>query len=173
MFTSCETEDRSILSKGKYLFACYEWKEYGYRRSNDIQVLLLALDSSCPTMLSLTDFEQILLHAKESAPISAPDISLLDSHIYQYQQTAKARLFRINEDIITRKRSTLSKYFSQQIEKIQSSLKKSEDEQIRRMHQSRLQKMNLAWQEKESALNDRLRAEILVDLFAFGIIEVK
>jgi len=173
IFTSCKAKGDGVLSEGKYLFACYEWKERGYRQTNDIRVLLYNLDTRCPADISLTEFEHLLLSAKESGTISAPDLTPLDIYIYQNQQTAKNRLLRINEDIITRKLSTLSRYYTKQIEMAQYSLQKAKNERIRVMHQSRIQKLELAWQEKQTALNSRLRADILVELFASGIMEVE
>ncbi len=38
--TSCVVSKNNILEKGKYIYACYEWKECGYRQTNDIHVLL-------------------------------------------------------------------------------------------------------------------------------------
>lgn len=173
VFTSCKATGGGILPKGNYLFACYEWKEFGYRQSNDIQVLLYDLTAHQPVDISLTEFEHLLLTAKESGTISAPDLTPLDTYIYQNQQSSKERLLQINEDIITRKLSTLGKYYTKQIEKAQYSLQNARNERIRIMYRSRIQKLELAWQEKKNALNGRLQADILVKLFASGIMKVE
>lgn len=172
-FTSCRTKGNGVLQKGKYLFACYEWKECGYRQSNDIQVLLYDLSAQQPVDISLVEFEHLLLSSKESEMIAAPDITPLDKHVYHNQQAAKNRLLQINGDIITKKLSTLSRYYSKQIEKAQNNLLNAKDERIRIMYQSRVQKLELAWQDKQNVLNSRLQADILVELFASGIMEVE
>ena len=171
-FTTCKVKGNGMLPNGKYLFACYEWNECGYRHSNNIQVLFYDLASQQPVDISLSDFEHLLLTAKESGTISAPDLTPLDAHIYRTQQNAKDRLQQINEDIIIRKLSTLSRYYTKQIEKAQNSLQKAKDERIRIMYHSRIQKLKSAWEEKQNMLYSRLQADILVELFASGIMEV-
>lgn len=173
VFTACKARGNGMIPKGKYLFACYEWKECGYRQSNDIQVLLYDLAAQQPVGISLTDFEHLLLSSKESETIAAPDLTPLDKHVYHNQQTAKNRLLRINEGIISRKLSTLSRYYTKQIEKAQYNLQNAQNEKIRRMYQSRVQKLEAAWQEKENALNSLLQADILVEPFASGVLEVE
>ncbi|MBQ5637113.1 MAG: hypothetical protein IIV08_06100, partial [Selenomonadales bacterium] len=173
MFTSCKIKESNILQKGQYLFACYKWKECGYRRSSNIRVLLFDPHSNRPLTLSLADFEHLLLTAKPAHQTTAPDLSPLDAHIYQYQQEAKEHLTQTNENIINKKLSTLNRYYSKQIEKAQYNLHQSQNERIQRMHQARIQKLKLTWQEKQEALNNQRQADILVELFAFGTIEVK
>ena len=173
VYTSCKTLGNGILRPGKYLFACYDWKECGYRQSDDICVLLYDLVKQQLVDLSLGEFEQLLLSSKENGAIPAPDLAPIDRHIYQIQQSAKNRLLQINEDIITRKLSTLSRYYTKQIDKAQYNLQQSKNDRIRFMYQSRIQKLEFAWKEKQLALNNRLQADILVELFASGIIEVE
>lgn len=170
--TSCIVSDPCALEQGKYLFACYEWKECGYRQSTDIQVLLFDYMRNQPVSLTLSEFENILLTAKESAEIAAPDLTPLDTHIYNQQKAAKERLLQINEDIIARKLSTLNRYYTKQIEKARYSFQQAKNERIRTMYHARIQKLELAWKEKEDALNGRLQSDILVKHFASGTIEV-
>ena len=170
--TSCIVSEPCALKQGKYLFACYEWKECGYRQSTDIQVLLFDYMRNHPVSLTLSEFENILLAAKESAEIAAPDLTPLDTHIYNQQKAAKERLLQINEDIIARKLSTLSRYYTKQIEKARYSFQQAKNERIRTMYHARIQKLELAWKEKEDALNGRLQSDILVKHFASGTIEV-
>ena len=170
--TSCVVSGPCALERGKYLFACYEWKECGYRQSTDIQVLLYDYRRKQPVSITLSEFENILLSAKESAEIAAPDLAPLDTHIYNQQKAAKERLLQINEDIIARKLSTLNRYYTNQIEKARYSLQQAKNERIRTMYQARVQKLELAWKEKEDALNGRLQSDILVKQFASGTIEV-
>lgn len=122
--------------------------------------------------LTLSEFENILLAAKESAEIAAPDLAPLDAHIYNQQKAAKERLLQINKDIIARKLSTLNRYYTKQIEKARYSLQQAKNERIRTMYHARIQKLELAWKEKEDALNGRLQSDILVKHFASGTIEV-
>ena len=170
--TSCIVSEPCALEQGKYLFACYEWKECGYRQSTDIQVLLFDYMRNQPVSLTLSEFENILLAAKESAEIAAPDLTPLDTHIYNQQKAAKERLLQINEDIIARKLSTLNRYYTKQIDKARYSFQQAKNERIRTMYHARIQKLELAWKEKEDALNGRLQSDILVKHFASGTIEV-
>lgn len=96
----------------------------------------------------------------------------LDTHIYNQQKAAKERLLQLNKDIIERKRSTLSRYYTKQIEKARHSLQQAQNERIRTMYHARVQKLEFAWKEKEDALNSRLQSDILVKHFASGTIEV-
>ena len=100
------------------------------------------------------------------------DNASLDTHIYNQQKAAKERLLQINEDIIARKLSTLNRYYTKQIEKARYSLQQAKNERIRTMYHARIQKLELAWKEKEDALNGRLKSDILVKHFASGTIEV-
>ncbi len=170
--TSCVISKNSILEKGKYIYACYEWKECGYRQSNDIHVLLYDCTRKQPISLALSEFENILLSADEASSISDPDLTQLDEHVYNNQQTANERLQQINKDIIIRKQSTLSKYYTKQIENAQYNLKQAKNERIRTMYNARINKLEAAWKEKEKALNNRLQSDILVKQFAYGTIEV-
>lgn len=170
--TSCVISGPCSLNRGKYLFACYEWKECGYRQSTDIQVLLFDYERNRPVSLTLSEFENILLSSTESDEIATPDLAPLDIHIYNQQKAARERLLRVNKDIITRKLSTLSRYYTKQIEKAHYSLQQAKNERIRAMYHARIQKLELAWKEKENALNCRLQSDILVKNFAYGIIEV-
>ena len=170
--SSCIVSEPCILERGKYLFACYEWKECGYRQSTDIQVLLFDYMRNQPVPITLSEFENILLTARESAEIDEPDLTPLNTHIYNKQKAAKERLLQINEDIIARKLSTLNRYYTKQIEKARNSFRQATNERIRTMYRARIQKLELAWKEKEDALNGRLQADILVKHFASGTIEV-
>lgn len=172
-YTSCVTYDTNVLERGKYLFACYEWNERGYRQSTDIQVLVFDYLRNNPIHLSLSQFESILLSSQESTPVPPPDLSPLDVYIFNQQQNAKERLTQINKDIIARKLSTLNRYYTKQIEKARYSLQQAKNERIRIMYHSRIQKLEFAWKEKEDALNCHLKSDVLVKLFASGIIEVR
>ena len=88
------------------------------------------------------------------------------------KKAAKERLLQINEDIIARKLSTLNRYYTKQIEKARYSFQQAKNERIRTMYHARIQKLELAWKEKEDALNGRLQSDILVKHFASGTIEV-
>ena len=171
-YTSCVVSAPCPLEQGKYLFACYEWKECGYRQSTDIRVFLFDCMRNQPISLTLSDFENLLLSSKESAEVSAPDLTPLDAHIYNQQQAAKERLLQINKDTISRKISTLNRYYTKQIEKAHSSFEQATNERIRTMYHARIQKLELAWKEKEDALNSHLQADILIRQFASGTIEV-
>jgi hypothetical protein len=126
-----------------------------------------------PISLPLLKFEQLLLSAQEAGNISAPDLSILDAHIYEQQQAAKNRLLQINQDIVARKLSTLDRYYAKQIEKTQQSLETAKNGRIATMYLSRLHKLEFAWKEKQKSLNRCLCADVLVSLFASGIMEVK
>lgn len=167
--TACVTSDTSILKKGKYLFAFYEWKECGYRQDTYIKVLVFDYNRNVPIELTLSEFESLLLSAKESVP----DLSPLDLHIYRQQQSAKKRLSQINEDIIARKLSSLNRYYTKQIEKARCSLQQAKNERIRIMYRSRILKLELAQKEKEDVLKSCVKSDILIKHFASGIIEVK
>lgn len=170
--TSCIISEPCALERGKYLFACYEWKECGYRQSTNIQVLLFDYTRNQPVSLTLSEFENILLAARESAEIATPDLTPLDSHIYARQKAAKERLLQTNEDIIARKLLTLNRYYTKKLEKVRDSFQQAKNDRIRTMYHARIQKLEAAWKEKETALNSRLQADILVRHFASGTIEV-
>lgn len=170
--TSCIVLAPCPLEHGKYLFACYEWKECGYRQFTDIRVFLFDYTRNQPVSLTLPEFENMLLSSEASSEVSAPDLTPLDAYIYKQQQAAKERLLQINKDIIARKLSTLNRYYTKQIEKAQCNLEQATNERIRTMYHARIQKLELAWKEKEDALNGRLQSDILVKQFASGIIEV-
>lgn len=170
--TSCVVPESDVLKRGKYLFACYEWKERGYRQSTDIQVLLLDSELNRPVNLTLPEFENILLTAREAAEIEVPDLTPLDKHIYERLQAAKDRLLQINENTINRKLSTLNRFYQEQIDKARCNFQQAKDERIRKMYQARIQKLEPVWEEKKNELNGRLKADIFVKHFASGIIEV-
>lgn len=173
MFFSSFSVSSNIVNQGKYVFACYEWQERGYRQSNRIQVVLYDLLRKQPTTISLSDFENLLLSSTENGNITKPDLSAIVPYIFQEQQVAKKRLMEINDDIVIRKLSTLKEYYSKQIERTRHSLEQSKNDRICTMYRARIQKLEFAWQEKQTALQNRLQADILVKLFAAGEMEVK
>lgn len=171
--TSCVISKPCLLERGKYLFACYEWKECGYRQSTDIQVLLFDCLRNQPISLALPDFERLLLSAEDADKISDPDLAPLDVHIFDQQRIAKERLMQVNKDVIDRKLSTISKYYTKQIEKAQNDYLQAKNKRIQTMKHARVQNLKIAWKEKEDALTKRLQADILIKHFASGTIEVK
>jgi C4-type Zn-finger protein len=173
IYTSLKTTGNDIVPAGNYIFACYECKECGYRESTEIIAVLYDTVKKAPISLPLLKFEQLLLSAQEAGNISAPDLSILDAHIYEQQQAAKNRLLQINQDIVARKLSTLDRYYAKQIEKTQQSLETAKNGRIATMYLSRLHKLQFAWKEKQKSLNRCLCADVLVSLFASGIMEVK
>ena len=172
-FTSCTTKKNDIIGKGKYLFACYEWKECGYRESNDLKVFLFDAETKKPIKISLTDFEQLILSAEDSLMTEEPDMSLINSHIYAFQKEAKEKLLQINKDIIARKLSTLNNFYSKQIEMLKYKFENAQEPKIRKMYQSKIQKTEFIWKDKQDELNNKLNADILVNMFASGSIEVE
>jgi ATP-dependent helicase HepA len=172
-YTSCIISEPCALQQGKYLFACYEWKERGYRESTDIQVLLFDYERNQPITLMLPEFEKMLLSSKGTDDIPLPDLTPLEAYIYKQLQAAKERLLQVNQDVISRKLSSLNRYYSKQIGKAQDNFERAKNKKIRTMHHARIQKLEQAWKEKQDALKSRMQADVLVKLFASGIIEVR
>ena len=80
---------------------------------------------------------------------------------------------QVNKDVIDRKLSTISKYYTKQIEKAQNDYLQAKNKRIQTMKHARVQNLKIAWKEKEDALTKRLQADILIKHFASGTIEVK
>ena len=123
--------------------------------------------------IDLDNFERIILTAEDAHLDDTIDYAIMDSFIFESQQRAKAKLIEINEDIISRKQSTLNNYYSNQIDKAQRSYRTATNEKIRRIYQGRVQKLTDAWNEKKAQLSDKSKADILIENFAYGLIEVQ
>jgi len=171
-YTSLKTASSDTLAKGKYLFGCYDWKERGYRKSDDIRVLLFDLEKSTEKSLSVEMFERIVLGSERGGEISEPDLSKLNRFVYDEQQAARERLKSINEDIVTKKISTINRYFSGQIDRYSSLKLSAKEPKIYRMYDSRIKKLEGTWEEKKNELEEKYGADIIVKPFASGIIEV-
>ncbi len=162
------------LPKGYYTFACYEWHEIGYRKSQDIKIIVYNIATNDNYTLNIINFEMMILNARDvqlSSDIKYSD--QLNELIFKEQRRAKQKLSEINQDTVTRKLSTLDRYYLNLIEKTKNDLYNTTNEKIRIMRTSRINKLNITWNEKKSELNDKLIADITVKQFAGGFIEVK
>jgi len=173
IMTACKTYDHTYLEKGSYMFSCVIWKECGYKRSCELKVLLFDMEKKELLPISLDDFERLILTAEGADLESAISTSVMDSYIFENQQLSKTRLVENNEDIISRKQSTLHNYYSNQIEKANHSYQTATNEKIRRMYRARVQRLTDAWEEKKAQLAEKSKADILIENFAYGLIEVQ
>lgn len=163
----------SAVPNGSYLFACYRWDEYGYRQNQSIQVVFMEESTKQILDVELADFEKMLLSGSSCKMGQIPDLSILDSFIYRKQQASKDRLFDINQDVIQRKVSTLDKYYSGQIRKAKDQYNKAEDYRMQNLYRSRVEKLEIAWNEKKKEINDKAQADVMVTLFAGGRLVVE
>ncbi len=174
MYTSFKIPvNLASVPRGCYLFACYRWKECGYKQNQKIQAVLLKEDTKQVLELETPEFEKMLLSGSPCALGQIPNLSVLDTSIYRKQQLAKNRLLEINQDVIQRKLSTLDRFYSGQISKNEHLLNQSDNEKMRKMYHSVVEKLKNSWNVKRKEITDKAEADVIVALVAGGRLVVE
>ena len=162
------------LPTGEYLFSCYEWEEKGYRCSTDLSLTVLKRNDSSIVELSKEAFEKMLMSGETSlCTLSGAENDVLNSEIRRKQQDARQRLLDTNEDTIKRKLSTLKSASAAKISVIQNQLEKTTSEAIKNMQKVNIERQRSKFETDSRELKAQLKADILVNPFATGVLEVR
>lgn len=163
-----------LLPAGQYGFACYEWKECGYRVSSSIVVLLEDKRTGEILELPVGDFETLMLSARTDGaqPANRPS-NALEGAMRRRQLMARQRLSETNDDIVRRKMSTLDSSYGKKIARIQEACAKTDNEKVLRMRKSQIANLETRWQEGKARLTAKLESDVIVRLFAHGDMEVE
>lgn len=162
------------LPTGEYLFSCYEWEEKGYRCSTDLSLTVLKRNDNSIVELSKEAFEKMLMSGEASlCTLSGAENDALNSEIRRKQQDARQRLLDTNEDTIKRKLSTLKSASAAKISVIQNQLEKTTSKAIQNMQKVNIERQRSKFETDSRELKAQLKADILVNPFATGVLEVR
>lgn len=172
--TSIKVQDNL---KGKYLFFCYHWKEIGYKPQEYIDIILYNLDSEEIINFDLITFEKLILTA-ENCEISS-DLNEkfknitknIEKYIFCKHQQKKEKLNLFNQELVYKKLSSLNNYYGYKIKKLEKDLSIIENKKIQLMKTSQLAKNKLIWEIKKQELQEKLKADVIINLFAKGYLE--
>lgn len=162
-----------ILQNGSYSFACYSWEEKGYRDSCDMKIVVTNDFTKESRILTLEEFEAIIVDADEAENLGAPNCSEQDSFVLCEQEKAKLRLKEINSDIVNSKLASLAASYNKTIAFAEEAANKATNANIRKMRHGEAVRKRTIFENKKKELEAHLNADILVKQIASGTIEVK
>ena len=88
------------------------------------------------------------------------------------QEAAKRRLAETNGDTVARKLATLESDFDRRIAKASAVLEGAQDQRIVRMKKGEIRNLLSQKERKVRDLKQKLIADVLVQRFAYGVLEV-
>ena len=163
----------SNFYKGIYQYMCCQWSEKGYRKSEDIKIMLQNVETDELMTLSLVEFEQLLINAKTIDEECQLSFETLEGYIFTEQQKSKERLEQINADIVNKKLATMDRYYSKKISKYERQSEEAKNKKMKIMYNAMCEKEIMKHNNKREELQQQLNADIFVDVFAQGLIEVR
>ena len=123
--------------------------------------------------LSLVEFEQLLINAKTIDEECQLSFETLEGYIFTEQQKSKERLEQINADIVNKKLATMDRYYSKKISKYERQSEEAKNKKMKIMYNAMCEKEIMKHNKKREELQQQLNADIFVDVFAQGLIEVR
>lgn len=177
IITNLRLKVDNIIEKGKYLFFCYHWKEIGYRKQEYIDIVLYNLENNEIKNIDLINFEKLLLIAENNEikhninEEFREDISNIEKYIFEKHRKKKEKLTLFNNELVYKKLSSLNNYYDHQIKKIENDLLIIDNKKIKVMKKSQLERTISTWKKKKGELEEKLRTDIIVNLFAKGYLE--
>lgn len=165
-------ESGGILAPGAYRFACYRWDERGYRDSSAIAIVMRNERTGEHIDVDVVEFESLLLSARAEMASTDCGEPALDEAVRRRQAEARRRLVEVNEDVVTRKLSTLDESYQRKISRALEAQSKTDEPRIRTMREHQIRNLEAAWEANRSKLLEKRQADVLVSRFAHGFIEV-
>ena len=162
------------LSKGRYIFGSFEWCEIGYKESKEIKTVIYNCDNHHTDIINTSLLDSLILMGDDCDCFDFAiddEIAKLDSQILAEQSDKKLRQIAINTDIVTRKSSTLDRYYAGIIEKIQYDIDNNTSKAVRIMKEAELSNKKAIWAQKKQELLQKATADITVKLIAKGYME--
>ena len=161
-----------ILPKGNYLFGCFDWHEYGYKRAKKVKVLLLDSNNS-RVEISTHQFEELLGNANTEAGDNSIQEDLLESLVYEEYVQAKKKLLDVNNGIIQRKLATSNEFFERKILDCKRKESSATDSRIKKLYAGKARNLIIKWEEQKDRINDQKNADIISNLFLSGTLRIE
>lgn len=179
LFTQITIKD-STLQSGIYVFAYYIWETVSIRPEIRLIPLVWDLRENKLSDALTEKFQKIMKQAgilKSDMIIQSEELNRslqsLEESIYSMRSIENEKLIATNLKLAEQQIASIDRYYQRRMLKIYEDLSIITDERIKRMKESERERIQREWEHKKKQIEDKQKADIIIQRIAYGIMEVK